>query len=304
MTITLGQTLDAIHRELHLSDTWSYARATTDGATTYYKLPDYPVIDEATLQCTLVNPEDGGATILSTPSNYTLDALSGGFTLVTAYDEGLELHWKWKWSRFTDEDLISLVNAGVRYISLEIRLEGLFDDTQTSELFVYEYEVPAGAYQITKVEVRSSEYDSWHKWNAWETLNLLGTLYVKFRHHPGIQEMRIFYNGRPLLFSPVDVPEDTGVEPHIPAIVVLDQELAATTGLPEFAFDPLVAYVVWAVQNRILNYRSRDDAFQHAKEESSVTMRDLETRVSGAAVLRDLTISRFASELQDGRIVL
>ena len=290
MPLTLQNMMDDLKESLKIFDQWSVAHAEGDGVSTRFKLPDYPVIDPSTMLCSLMD-KDGAQTVVGSAA-FELDAIGGWFAFDTPPLEDYQIQWTWKFAARSDSEMLSLINAGVRYIANDIRVEGLFDDTVETELFTWEYAAPEGATRITKVELcYDNELSPWAPYRHWETINKGGRLYVKFNRHPGIMWCRIWYDTKPLLFAGTLANE------------AYTEELTEATLLPETAFDPILHYAVWISLHRAVTYRSRDDAAQHAKEESSVTMRDLETRVAAAKTLFELHLSRFSSELQHGRII-
>jgi len=290
MALTLQNLIDELKAGLRVFDQWSVAHAVGDGVTTRYKLPDYPVIDPLTMLVAFRNEEGTIAPIGAV--SYDLDEASGSFAFNSPPEVDIAIQWTWKWAAHSSEELISLINAGVRYIASDIKVEGLFDDTTETELFTWEYAAPEGATRIKKVELcYDNELSPWTPYHYWETINKEGQLYVKFNRHPGIMWCRMWYDVRPT--------------PFLGTLTngVYTEDLATTTLLPETAFDPILHYAVWIALHRAVTYRSRDDAAQHLKDEAAVTMRDLESRVSASKTLFELHLSRFSSEMDHGRLI-
>ena len=289
MSLTLDNLMTDLRKSLRIFDQWSVAHATGDAVTTRYKLPDYPVINPESMFCTMQG-EDGIVSTV-TAEMYELDAETGWFSFFSPPDSGTQVQWTWQYIPHNDEELLSLVNAGIRYIAADIKRPGLYDDTIETELEVYEYAVPEEATRIKSVEIRYLDTDNWEVWKWWRTINLGGRLYIKFMSHPGIWQVRCFYEAGP---SPFEGTQTDGV---------YTETFPVATGLPDDAYDPVLHYCIWIAMHRAVTARSRDDAAQHVKGESAVTMRDLETRTSAARSLFELHLSRFASELEHGRIV-
>ena len=292
MALTLDNLLNDLKQTLRTFDQWSTAHAVADGVTYRFKLPDFPIIDPETMLCT-VTAEDG--TVTNVIANmYVLDPLTGWFAFYDPPGDDKKttvIQWNWQFVPHTDEELVGLVNAGVRYVASDIKVEGLYDDETETELYVYEYAAPVGATNVKKVELRGDEYEPWRETSRWETLNKLGQRYVKFRQHPGIQQVRMWYDARPTLFA------------GTVADGIYTETFPTATLLPETAYDPVLHYAVWIALHRAMVGRSRDDAAQHQKGEASVTMRDLETRLGQTRTLFDLHLARFSSELEMGRII-
>jgi hypothetical protein len=305
VTATLGNILESVKSGLRLFDDWGTAHTSSDGVTSRFHLPDYPIIDVENM-AVLVEDEDGVLQVLD-PSEYEVDAETGWFTFNTPpdlKDDGTErqIQWTWRFRIFSDTELIGLINAGVRYVGQEFYVGGSSDTTLTTDLYEYEYAAPAGAKRILSVELRTGSSQRWRETNKWRTRNVLGQLYVQFKFHPGIQEVRLNYIGRANAFSLVDREADDTADPPVEELLVADQTLLET-GLPEDALDPIVHYACWQAFERRVIGRSRDDSAQHPKVETTVTMRDLESRATRLKLLFDLHYSQFVTEFPQGRII-
>ncbi len=300
MAVDLGDILDSVRRNLRILDDFSHAKAVGDGESVKYRLPDYPVVDAETLVCEKEATAGQEDYAVVSSNDYTVDEDNGFFTFDTAPALDIGIRWTWKWRTFEDDDLIELVNAGVRYLAPDITPLETVDDTLTTTSDEREYAV-TGAERVTRVELRLEDTDPWLTVHDWRSIRTATGITVHFTADVNECEMRVTYLTLPTAFSLIDIPEDPG-PPIVPAVLVLDQ-LLTSTSLSETAYDPLVAFVVWQLMTRIWRRRGINDLAQNQKEESEVTMRDLQALENHSRVLFELNLARFSSDMPHGRLV-
>ena len=297
---TLQDVVDAVRRDLRDFPRSSTANVYWDGVATRFTLPDVPVVGNSTVMT--VTAQETPVTVGS--QYYTVANDTGEVLLidtdpahVVGLASGALLRWQWMYTRYSDPEIIALANSAVRWVGRGIRFK--VRQEFTTDLNEWEYDVAGEGYELDRVELRCVDTEAWRPTNRWETqertefdpITGVPTVFksVKFRTHPGIQTMRVHMRTMAqAIFDPASP---------------LDSQPLSATMLPETAFDPMVAYVVWQMLQRTLNFRSRDDAAQHQKQEGAVTMRDLETRVQGSKVAFDIVYEQFRDEYTFGRIV-
>jgi hypothetical protein len=304
MSETLGQMLDAVKGGLRMSADWGTARATSDGVSARFHLPDYPVIDVDDMVVML--EDDNGVLQVVSTADYTVDTETGWFTFddppsLKDDDAPRAIQWSWRFRIYSDDELIRLINSGVRFVGRGYEQE-VEDDTMSTEDEVYEYEAPEGASRITRIEVRWSDDYPWFQTRDWKSRKTAGVPRAIFEINPGVLDMRMTYIAAPVPFSLTDRPADPGATPPVTELLVADQ-LLTDTGLPAQAYDAVVHYAVWLALEQRINFRARDDAAQHNKAESNVTMRDLESRSSRVKTIFDLHYAQFQTEFLHGRLI-
>lgn len=294
---TLGEIIERFRYETRDFARICSAEAVGDGVSLFFQIPDYPIVEDSLW----VRLQTGDEAPVDQTERWTVDLESGqfhltGIWLTTPPSDEQKLLWSWQWTRWSQLELMNYVNAGVRYIGQEYEVEQE-DDTLVTVDNTYEYAVPAGAKRITKVELRYSDDDRWRISHNWRSRTINGVPRIIFKFNPGEQQLRVTTVSRPTLFltsEPDPLPDGW--------VSVLGQTLE-DTGLPDEAFEPLLWYTLWQAFESKLTHRSRDDAAQHAKEESTVTMRDLEARSSKIKTIFDLHYGHFQTEYIEGRLV-
>jgi hypothetical protein len=329
---TLGEIIERFRFETRDFSRICSAEAIGDGLSLFFQIPDYPIVEGTLFQRWQLVPEGGTPTALATDDNFELDYESGqlkltGDWITTPPTAQTKLLWSWKWTHWSQAEVVRLINAGVRFLgqSYEIETE---DDTLTTETGTYEYAVDAGVKRITKVELRRDSSCRWKTVRNWRTKSTAGVPRIAFSFDLGNMEMRVTTISRPSLFALTEPETEPGTEPEedpeggagdIPPVYgaggsesgygsvppwegLVDQTLE-DTGLPEEAIEPLLWYAIWMAYEGQLIHRSRDDAAQHAKEEVTITMRDLESRAAKIKTIFDLHYSHFQTELINGRLI-
>ena len=296
---SLQDVLEGVRRDLRDFYRSSQAKIVWDGVATRFTMPDVPIVD-GSLVMTITT---GDATTETSSHYYEVNNDSGELFLTPDDPFSIPnialnslLRWQWQYTRYADGEIIALANAAVRWVGRGMRFKVM--ETFDTDLLDWEYDV-GGDVEVDRVELRCIDSEPWRPTNRWETQErtdfdpITGeptiVKAVKFRSHPGIQKMRVHMRTRAAGTFTTDDPAAS--------------QFLFSTGLPETALDPVVACVVWQVLQRTLNYRSRDDAAQHQKQEGAVTMRDLETRVQASKVAFDIVYEQFRDEYTFGRIV-
>ena len=299
---TLKDVVDAVRHDLRDFPRSSTANVIWDGLATRFTLPDIPVVDNSVVMMLTTQASETPSTVGS--QYYTVANDTGELLLISTSPTDIPglaanvlLRWQWMYTRYSEEEIIDLVNRAVRWVGKGIRFK--VQQEFSTDLNEWEYDVAGEGYELDRVELRCVDTEAWRPTNRWETqertefdpITGVPTVFksVKFRTHPGIQTMRVHMRTMAqAIFDPASS---------------LDSQPLSATMLPETAFDPMVAYVVWQVLQRTLNFRSRDDAAQHQKQEGVVTMRDLETRVQASKLAFDIVYEQFRDEYTFGRIV-
>ncbi len=296
---TLGEILTRVRSELRDLPRVANAEVAGDGVSIFFQLPDYPVVPDSLIMKVSVNEE-----VPAEDTDFELDEETGGLTLTgdwvtTPPDDTHKITWEWLYTHLSDADLYQIINSALRYVGQEYMLV-LEDTDTTTSLDLVEYAAPVTAKRIVMVELNYENWgeDNWERTHKWVTRKVGNQLYIKFTRHPGNAPMRITYVARPTPFITEEY--EIGEEPE-GWTDVASQELS-DTGLPDEALEPIIYYTLWMALERRILYRSRDDAAQHEKEETTVTMRDLEARSARMKMLFELHYSQFQTEYINGRL--
>ena len=256
--VTLSDIRDEVDNRLSNFKFWVTWRATGDGITTGYTLPNGTLVlssDSATV--------DGGAVA------YTVDDQAAVIVFDSAPPSGSAIQVRYQWEAYAPWEIDQAINAGVRYLSDRFPV----NDTDTSLVgdgTTTEFPLPSSVDFLLRVETYAissgSVPDRWVPTRVpWETYQLGSTKYLRLYAVPTAgMPIRLLYT-------------------KLPTTLAEDDDDLYGNGIDEKCRDALVYYCMWYLLQKTIAPRMSDNAYLNA---------------DGLTNLRAIDVLRYAGNFQ------
>jgi len=172
-------------------------------------------------------------------AQYSVNAIPGIVTFVTAPADGNETNLFYECKMWTDADANEAINEAIRYFAPRFPYED--GDVSLTAGTALEYEVPAAVGSITHIQIGNST-DGYKDQKNLQHFHIGGKRYIKFPRTPGSGTIRIL---------------------HVAPVVSLstDADTTATAKVDDLIRDPVVSYATGLLLRDVIAQKVRDSAF-------------------------------------------